>query len=85
MPYVYILYSKSFRKYYIGRTGNINRRMEEHNAGRSRYTKNGRPWELVYSEKFFDNSGAAKREIEIKKRKSKKYIKTLIQSTKLSL
>ena len=32
MFYIYILYSESFDKYYVGYTSDITRRLEEHNT-----------------------------------------------------
>jgi len=80
MHYVYILYSKRLDRYYVGRTENIEKRLVDHNAGRSTYTRRGRPWELVYKEEFEEKAGAIDRETEIKRRKSRRYIEKLVQS-----
>ena len=48
--YYYVYYLKSKIKpeeTYIGFTSNLKQRLADHNAGRSVYTKNLRPWELV--------------------------------------
>jgi putative endonuclease len=47
--YVYILYSDSLNKYYKGHSFNVIRRLNQHNAGTSSYTKSGIPWTLVLS------------------------------------
>ena len=46
--YLYILYSKSADKYYIGHTSDYQRRFEEHNHQDhfDTYTSKHRPWEL---------------------------------------
>lgn len=80
MHYVYVLHSDRLGKYYVGRTENISKRLEDHNAGRSTYTKRGRPWVLVYEERFEEKADAIAREMEIKKRKSRLYIEKLVQS-----
>ena len=80
MHYVYILYSERIDRYYVGRTGNIEKRIDDHNAGRSTYTRQGRPWKIVYQEEFEEKTEAIDREIEIKKRKSRRYIEKLVQS-----
>ncbi|RZL40784.1 MAG: GIY-YIG nuclease family protein [Pedobacter sp.] len=49
---VYILYSTSGLKYYIGQTNNINDRPRRHNAGESQYTKGVIPWKIIYSIKL---------------------------------
>jgi putative endonuclease len=78
--FVYILYSQKISKYYIGHTNDINRRLNEHNLGHERFTRTGVPWILVYSREFDSRSEAHHEEMRIKKRKSKKYIETLINN-----
>jgi putative endonuclease len=75
---VYILYSKSLDRYYTGHTANIKDRLLRHNNGRSKATKTGVPWIIVYTEMFNTKSGAYKRELDIKSKKSRAYIETLI-------
>ena len=52
MAYVYILQSEINKRYYIGSTENLERRFEEHNSGKSRYTKLTKPFKLVFSQEF---------------------------------
>ena len=78
MYYVYILKSEKDLSYYIGQTKDLKDRIERHNSGRSKSTKFRIPWKLVYKESFNTRSEAVKREIEIKDRKSRKYIEKLI-------
>ncbi len=78
MPFVYILFSKKLNKHYIGACKDIERRLYEHNIGHSKFTKTGLPWELKYVEEFEDLGKAKKRELEIKKKKSRKFIEELI-------
>ncbi|HEY4786457.1 MAG TPA: GIY-YIG nuclease family protein [Bacteroidales bacterium] len=81
MPYyVYILYSQSTDHYYVGHTNDLRQRIDQHNAGRTPSTKTGRPWTLVYKETYPDKSSAFRRELEIKNKKSRKYIEQLISS-----
>jgi len=83
MPfYVYIIQSEIDRSYYIGSTRDIDERLERHNQGRSKYTKTKRPWKLIYSEKHPNRAVAVKREKEIKNRKKKIYIDTLIRTSR---
>jgi len=83
MPfYVYIIQSEIDRSYYIGSTRDIDERLERHNQGRSKYTKTKRPWKLVYSEEHPNRSVAIKREKEIKNRKKKIYIDTLVRTSR---
>jgi putative endonuclease len=82
MFYVYILYSSKLDKYYTGQTHNIDSRLLSHAKGISPYTSLSDDWELVYSESFEDRINAIKREHEIKKKKSRKYIEYLISMKK---
>lgn len=48
MFYVYYLKSQIYpNKTYIGFTSNLKQRLSDHNAGKSVYTKDFRPWILV--------------------------------------
>ena len=75
---LYILKSKKVDKYYIGSTNNLNRRFNEHNLKKKRYTSKYAPWIIVYTEHFSVLSDARTREKQIKKWKSKKMIDKLI-------
>ena len=78
MWYVYIIYSDKIDCYYTGMTDNLDWRLERHNQGWGRYTKQGIPWRFVHTEKYNSKSDALKREKEIKKKKSRNYIEWLI-------
>ena len=80
MWYVYILYSDSIDRYYVGVTENLQWRLERHNEGWGRYTKRGIPWRIVYTETFENKSDALIREREIKRKKSREYIERLIHA-----
>ena len=76
---VYILYSVSVDRYYVGQTSNLDDRLQRHNQGRSKYTKSGIPWVLKYKELFATRPDAMEREREIKSSESRdqlvRYIK----------
>ena len=84
MHYVYILQSKKTRGLYIGCTGDLKKRLDEHNANESFYTKNKGPWEVRYYEAFFSKDDAFDREKQLKKNKSglRELKKRLINSIK---
>ncbi len=67
----------------MGYTSDIDKRMEEHNTGQSSYTSKASDWELKYSQSYPTREQAHARELEIKRKKSRKYIEWLIsgQST----
>ena len=77
--YIYIIQSQKDQSFYIGTTRDLSERIERHNQGRSKYTQKKRPWDIVYSEQHPDRSSAMKREYAIKRRKSSKYIDSLIE------
>jgi putative endonuclease len=81
MANCYILFSKKLNKFYVGACTDLERRIYEHNIGHSKFTSLGVPWEIVYKEEFQTLLEAKKRESEIKKKKSRKYIEFLIQSS----
>ena len=76
---VYILYSHSRDRYYIGYSKNPNERLLEHNFGATPSTRPGIPWKIVYEEVCEDKTAAIVREHKIKKMKSRKYIENLIE------
>jgi putative endonuclease len=76
--YVYILYSLSKDRYYVGYTHEIITRLFKHNAGATPSTRPGIPWKMVYSETFENKRDAIIRESEIKNRKSRLFIEKLI-------
>ncbi|MBT3181659.1 MAG: GIY-YIG nuclease family protein [Deltaproteobacteria bacterium] len=76
--YTYIIYSERLDKFYTGSTTSLKWRLERHNQGWSRSTKGGIPWKVVYSETFSNKPDAILRELYIKKRKSREFIKRLI-------
>ena len=76
--YTYIVYSLKLDKFYIGSTNNLERRLQDHNRGKSAFAKQGMPWEIKYFEEFNSRKEAYKRELEIKNRKDRNYIKKLV-------
>jgi putative endonuclease len=62
MFHVYVLRSQSTGRLYVGSTGDLPRRLAEHQANLATATKNRGPWELVYREKHTTRSAAMVRE-----------------------
>ncbi|MAL17342.1 MAG: excinuclease ABC subunit C [Balneola sp.] len=61
MHFTYIIYSKTKDQYYTGSTSvGVVKRIERHNAGWSRSTKSGIPWQIVYIKGFEIKSEALK-------------------------
>ena len=72
--YVYILYSETILRYYVGQTADIKRRLVRHNKGYVQSTKRGLPWKLVYKIEVHSRSEAIILERKIKKRGAKRYL-----------
>ena len=76
--FVYIIQSEVDNTYYKGFTENPEKRMWEHNNGKSRYTSKKTPWQLVYLEEHDTKRKALIREKQIKRFNSQ-YLKELIE------
>jgi putative endonuclease len=81
MFWVYILRNSAGR-FYTGSTGDLEKRIYEHNWQRkAKWTgRQSSEWQLVYREEYPDKHSARVRENEIKRRKSRAYIEKLVAS-----
>jgi putative endonuclease len=86
MHYLYILYSESSDKYYVGITENIDQRVDEHNSSEhSTYTSKHRPWCLTAAFECASSLGdAMKIERFIKNQKSRRLIETMVSGVPLT-
>jgi putative endonuclease len=82
MFYLYILHSEKNGRFYVGSTAILTDRILRHNQGRSKATKAGIPWSLVYTEEFDSRAKAMKREMEIKAWKSHQRIALLVSASR---
>jgi len=57
----------------------MQKRILEHNSAKTRSTKCGRPWELIYCEIFINKSGAFARERYLKSGMGKRYLKNRLK------
>ncbi|WP_268225800.1 GIY-YIG nuclease family protein [Sinomicrobium oceani] len=79
MHYVYIIFSESLNRFYVGETIDLNKRLAEHNEGiytRS-YTKKAQNWKLFFTIGCESKTQAIQIEKHIKRMKSVIYIKNL--------
>lgn len=74
MYVVYILFSPTLNKYYVGSTLHLSIRLEEHNRGKSPFTKKGIPWNLIHHIECESHSEAVQLENKIKKRGIGRYL-----------
>ena len=54
MIHLYVIRSAVNGNLYVGICKDLTNRLQEHNAGKNRYTKGLRPWEIVWSESYPD-------------------------------
>ena len=78
---VYILYSESLDKYYVGSTEDLDQRIHIHNHPNEsrKFTAKGLPWILKCRIDCFTKEMAFSLERRIKSMKSRKFIERLLQ------
>ena len=82
MPFiVYILFSSTKNKFYIGFTSDLKERIIRHNQKSKGFTGKTNDWKLVYSEIHTTKPEALLREKQIKSWKSRIKIQELISNT----
>jgi putative endonuclease len=67
MYYLYIIESTIKKWHYIGITEDIEKRLKEHNYGKTVSTKPYKPFRVIHTETFPNKTLARKREIHLKK------------------
>jgi putative endonuclease len=80
MFYTYVLLSKKDDKFYIGFTNDLERRLEEHQAGKVESTKGRRPFVLVYYEACQNEKDAIKREKYFKTGFGRRFLKNRLEN-----
>ncbi len=73
--FVYVLKSEIDGRLYKGQTSNIDKRIIEHNSGKTKSTKGFIPWKLVYSETFETRDEAVLREKYFKTGSGREFLK----------
>ncbi len=80
MHYVYIIYSPSADKFYVGSSSNPEGRLSAHNHPQNKgFTKRYQPWNLVFKQQYQTKVEAEAAEKKIKSYKSKSMILKIIQ------
>ena len=77
---VYLLFSESKNRYYIGYSSNLEVRLIRHNQKSKGFTGNTNDWKVVYTEQYNTKEEAQKRELQIKSWKSRIKIQELIST-----
>jgi putative endonuclease len=73
--FVYILESEIDGRLYKGQASDIDKRIKEHNSGKTKSTKGYKPWKLVYFEIFETRDEAVLREKYFKTGSGREYLK----------
>jgi len=63
---------------YIGSTRDLQKRIEAHNKGKVKTTKNRRPVKLIHSEESLNYSAARKRELYLKSGTGRDWLRRII-------
>lgn len=79
LHFVYILFSESTGKYYIGETFDVEERLKRHNAGyyEKKWSEKAKPWVLYFMIECQSKVQARAIERHIKNMKSRVYIENL--------
>jgi len=80
---VYILYSPSLDRFYVGQTNDLKNRIEEHNNGESSYTSGGTPWILIWSARKASFRAAESLEEKLKNLSRSRKIKFMYKNKEL--
>ena len=81
MYYTYALYSAEDKKFYIGYTENLKRRLAEHNSGKNHTTLRFSNINLIFYEAFLSKNDAMRRERYFKTTQGKKALKLILKES----
>jgi len=80
MKYSYVLLRERDSEFYIGSTGDLRERLQQHNRGRVRSTAYQRPLRLIYYEGCLSVEDARRRERCLKTGRGGRYLKQRLAS-----
>ncbi|TDQ32912.1 GIY-YIG nuclease family protein [Zeaxanthinibacter enoshimensis] len=79
MCFTYVLYSSEFKKYYVGISNDVEKRLAIHNSGKIKSTKHFIPWRVVHVEHFGSKQEARTREKYLKSAAGRRWRKQNIE------
>ena len=79
MYYIYVIQSNKDKKFYTGFTGDLQNRLQDHNAGRVPSTKGRGPFKLMYYEACLNEQDALAREKYLKSGMGKRYLRNRLR------
>ena len=77
--YTYVLRSLKNNILYIGYTGDLRRRIQEHNRGINFFTKPHCPWQVIHYEAYLDKDDALRREKYLKTSQGSRLLKRMLK------
>ena len=78
---MYVLWNREDKKFYIGFTRNIKRRLTEHRSGKVRSTNERKHMKLIYYEAHLSELDARRRERYFKTTKGRKTLRLMLKDT----
>ena len=81
MYVVYVLQSEIYKRMYVGMTNDLERRIKEHNNGKTKSTRYYKPWKVLFIESFSTRLEAREREKYLKSGIGREYIKNWPRSS----
>jgi len=81
MYFFYIIKSLKTSRLYKGHTADLIKRLSMHNAGKTKSTRSGIPWKLLYSEQTKTREAAIALEKFYKSFKGSKRLKEIIKNS----
>ena len=85
MYYLYVIYSKSVNRYYVGESPNVENRLRMHQNHyfKNGFTKAATDWEVLLSKECRTKDDAIYLEKFVKRMKSKTFIRKIIEDPKI--
>ena len=77
---VYALKSEIDGRIYVGFSSDTERRLREHNSGKTKSTKGYRPWTLIFTEQCATRAEAREREKFYKSGRGKEILKRMVRN-----
>ncbi len=82
MFYTYVLFSLKSKTLYVGSSNDLKQRVKDHNSGiGGKYTKDNRPFKLVFYEAFLAKKDAIKQETFYKSGYGREVLKEKIKNS----
>lgn len=85
MAFVYILQSGKNERYYVGSTNNLERRLLEHNFGKTVSLRKLLPVKLVFKKEFGNIRNARLMERKLKRFKNRSILKRIIKDGEIKM